>query len=517
MKRDFFIGVDIGTTSVKVCVAASGFEPAATKRTYPMIKPRPGWAEQNPDQIFEATVECIRHAIEQAGAEPEEIAAISLGSALHSLMAVGGDGRPLSNSITWADNRSERQAAQLKRGGAGLSIYRRTGMPIHAMSPLAKVLWFREERREIFEKAAKFISIKEYVVEKLLGKYIVDYSTASGSGFLNLAKLGWDEETLEVAGIRSDQFSSPEPATTMMRGVCPEYARAMGFSPEARIVLGASDAVLSHLGAGAFETGQYSVTIGTSSGLRTLAPNPLVDESGGTFCYAFSEGLWLVGCPCSTGGISLQWFNETFPSDSVLHQDKDDSIAESIASALALAIGAEGLVFLPFIAGERAPGRNPDARGVFFGIGLQHRREHFVRAIVEGILLSVNSLYAPIQKMGIPVKETRITGGFARTAGVPQAMADVFGHEVLAPRFAEAASYGSALLAMHGVGFLGGLNDISGKVEIGEHLRPDLQRHRKYEELSELFENLNRNLDGSFTLLNEFRERNITWRNEASS
>ncbi|HTV59886.1 MAG TPA: gluconokinase [Verrucomicrobiae bacterium] len=517
MKRDFCVGVDIGTTSVKACVAAAGFEPVVQKHAYPMIKPRPGWAEQDPELIFEAVVECVRNAIEQAGAKPQEIAAISLGSALHSILAIGRDGRPLSNSITWADNRSERQAFRLKRSEEGLSIYRRTGMPIHAMSPLAKVLWFREERGEIFERATKFVSIKEYVAQKLLGKHTVDYSTASGSGFLNLAKLGWDEEALELAGIRGDQLGSPEPPTAVARGVRPEYAHAMGISPDVRTVLGASDAVLSHLGVGAFETGQYSVTIGTSSGLRTLAPNVLVDGSGGTFCYAFTEGLWLVGCPCSTGGISLQWFNETFPGKSAADGGKDDSIAASIAAALALPIGAEGLLSLPFIAGERAPGRNPDARGVFFGIGLHHRREHFVRAIVEGILLSVYSLYSPLQQMGIPVKETRISGGFASTPGVPQAMADVFGHDVLVPRFLEAASYGSALLAMYGVGLLSSLTEIPRKVEIGERLPPDLQRHGNYKELSELFENVNGNLDRSFTLLKDFRERNSDGGNEGAS
>jgi gluconokinase len=516
------VGVDVGTTGVKACVLSLAGKPTVHQCVYPfpLLVPHPGWAEQDPDLVFQTVISCVHDVLVKAALMPRQIAAISLGSALHSLMAADGEGRPLSNNITWADNRSARQAQRLRNRATGPMLYRRTGLPLHAMSPLAKIMWFHDQRREIFHKAAKFISIKEYILHKLCGSCLVDYCTASGSGLFNLADLRWDDEALGLAGIQASQLSSPAPATSIIRGIQPDFAHAMGLSPDVPVVLGASDAILSHLGVGAFDAPSCSLTIGTSSGLRAFASAPVVDAvSGGTFCYAFTENRWLVGCPCSTGGIALRWFNETFPGNSMRGAGSmsANSLEPAIESALKLPIGADGLLFLPFITGERAPGRNPDARGVFFGVGLHHRREHFVRAVIEGIILSVHSLYVPLQRLGVNPEESRVSGGFAGMPEVRQVMADVFGHDVLVPHVSEACSYGAALLAMHALGVLPELSDIPKQVQIGDRRRPDQVRHRAYNGLGDLFENVYRNLQESFTALGNSRELQINMENEESS
>jgi len=518
--HDVFIGIDLGTTGVKACVLSTQGDPVVHAQVYsfPLLSSNPGWAEQDPELIFEAMLSCVRSVAQKAGIPAQQVAAISIGSALHSLLAVDGKGRPLSNVITWADNRSARQALALKNSAAGSMLYQRTGMPLHAMSPLPKIMWLRDERRELFDSAAKFISIKEYVLQKLCGSYVVDYSTASGTGLFNLSRRNWDDEALDVAGIRPAQLSSlASPMEVIRCRIHRDFALAMGLPVDVHVVLGASDAILSHLGVGAFEPSSCSVTIGTSSGLRAFVSAPIVDAtSGETFCYAFSEGRWLVGCPCSTGGIALRWFNENFPgiSDRGKQPSKQNPLEAEIESALKIPIGAEGLLFLPFITGERAPGRTPYARGVFFGASLHHKREHFVRAIVEGIILSVHSLYVPLERLGVKADESRVSGGFAGTPQIRQIMADVFGHDIVIPNVSEACSYGAALLAMHALGVLPELSDIPKQVQIGDRRHSDNDRNRAYTTLAELFESVYQQLEPSFTALASLRESQINRENE---
>jgi gluconokinase len=265
--------------------------------------------------------------------------------------------------------------------------------------------------------------------------------------------------------------------------------------------------MLANLGVGAIGPGHCCATVGTSSGLRVFTATPLTDVAGRTFCYAFTDHHWLVGCPSSTGGASLRWFHDTFGNSDCAPPDEanPDSYTEMIEAALDLPVGAQGLLMLPFLAGERAPDRNPDSRGVFFGVGLHHRREHFVRAILEGIFLSVYSLYATLQSLAGTVQETRVSGGFASAPPLRQMMADVFGLELLIPDSPEASSYGAALLAMHALGLLPDLIDARGLVRIVDRHHPEPQQHQRYQQLYQLFEQVYRNLHHSFTALADFQ------------
>ena len=502
------IGVDIGTTSTKACIfSTTGLLISCCKQDYPLLTPNPGWAEQKPEVIFEALIQSVRAAVEQAGVSAQQIAALGLSTMLHSLIAVDHTGSLLTNSMIWADSRSIEQAARLKDSVLGSALYRRTGVPIQAMSPLNKLVWLREEEPETFGRAARFISIKEYVVQQLFGDYVVDYSLASATGLFNLTGLTWDDEALAYAGIRREQLSHLAPTTLILRGIKDRYAAAMGLAADMPVVLGAGDGMLANLGVGAIGPGHCCATVGTSSGLRVFTPAPLTDPAGRTFCYAFTADHWLVGCPSSTGGASLRWFYDTFGCAEVasLTETRSDSYTDMIEAALNLPVGAEGLLALPFLAGERAPNRNPEARGVFFGVGLYHRREHFVRALLEGVFLSVYSLYAPLQGLVGPVQETRVSGGFASAPRLRQMMADVLGFELLIPDVPEASSFGAALLALHALGELPDLIEARHLVRIVDHHRPEPQRHQRYQQLYQLFEQVYRNLHQSFTALADFR------------
>ena len=509
MNQSYFVGLDIGTTSTKVRIyAASGAVIGAGSQDYQLIVSRPGWAEQKPDAIFSAFMAAVPAAISQAQISPGQVGAMGFSAVFHSLIPVDAAGRPLTNMITWADNRSWRQAEQLKNSPAGHALYLRTGTPLHSMSPLTKLIWLRTEAPEIFERAAKFISIKEYVLYQLFGQYLVDHSLASGTGLLDLQRLTWDEEALSLAGIRPDQLSELVPTTHALRGMAPEYAEAMGLAADTPVVIGAGDGVLANLGVGAVGPGQFNVTIGTSSSVRTVIPAPKTDPHGRTYCYALTENHWVAGTPSNSGGMMLRWFHDKFDFSEWSRRERrqSDSYEAMIEAAMEIPAGAAGLIFLPFLSGERAPVWSADARGVFFGIGLQHGRAHFTRAVIEGILLSVYNIHLPLYDLVGPTGEARISGGFTQSAAVQQLMADIFGYELLVPDVSEASAFGAALLAMHTTGALAGLSDSRQLIQIIARRQPNPQLTPLYRELFQLFQKLYENLRDEFAVLAQLRK-----------
>lgn len=510
MKQTYFIGLDIGTTSTKAIVfTPSGAVRGVGNVDYPLLVPQPSWAEQDPETIFAAVISALKTAIEKADVDKRAIGGIGFSTAMHSLIAVDHQGSPLTHSIIWADNRSTSQVNQLKQVGVGHSIYLATGTPIHPMSPLPKIMWLREQAPDTFRKAAKFISIKEYVIHRLFGQYVVDYSIASATGLFHLRKLDWDEDALQVAGITRQQLSEPVPTTHILRGMKIRYAEEIGLDADTPFVVGASDGVLANLGIGAIDQGQVAITIGTSGAVRTVVPEPITDPKGRTFCYVLTENHWVIGGPSNNGGIMLRWFRDEFswPEVEKAKQMGVDPYDVMIEAAEHVPAGAEGLLFLPFLSGERAPYWNAQARGSFFGIGLHHKREHFIRAVLEGILFSVYSIGIALRDLAGGATEIRASGGFARSRQWRQIMSDMFGYEVLIPESHESSSFGAALLAMHALGALNDLHDVKNMIHISHRHEPNLERSSTYLQLFYIYERVYYNLLEEYKLISEFQKQ----------
>lgn len=506
MNNPHFIGVDIGTTSTKTLVFnATGEMKGKGDRGYPITVPQPGWAEQDPDEIFNAMLLSVRDAIKQADIEKTDVAAIGFSGAMHSLIAVDSKGVPLSASIIWADNRSLEQTQQLQQDETGHHFYLRTGTPIHPMSPLTKLLWMRQEERELLSKAAKFVSLKEYIFAKLFDRFIVDYSIASATGLFNLKQLQWDAEVLDYVGLSTDRFSDPVPTTEILRGMKQEYAEMMGLDADTPIVIGASDGVLANLGVGAIAPHQTAITIGTSGAVRTVVPAPLTDPKGRTFCYALTEKHWVIGGPSNNGGIVLRWLRDEFcqPEVAAAKHLNVDPYEVMIQAASEVPAGAEGLVCLPFLSGERAPYWNAAAKGIFFGMGLHHTRTHFIRAVLEGILFSVYSINLALRDLVSITKEIRASGGFARSDIWLQMLSDLFGYEVLVPEVYEGSGFGAAVLAMVAVGQLAQLEDVEQLIRVDNRYHPNLKHSQTYHQLFEIYERLYHNNVTEFSRLND--------------
>lgn len=451
----YVIGVDIGTTSSKsVLYRDCGQLLAQYAVEYPLNAPTPGAAVQNPDEIFQAVVTTIKQVVAQSEINPSNILCLSFSAAMHSLIAIDNQGKPLTPSFTWADNRSSTFADKLKSDRQGYEIYTRTGTPIHPMSPLVKLIWLQENQPELWQQTAKFVSIKEYVFWQLFAEYVVDYSIASATGLFNLKQLNWDAEALKVAGIKTNQLSQPVPTTHVLKSLKPQYAQEMGIAADTPVVIGASDGVLANLGVGAASSGIAALTVGTSGAVRATISKPQTDPQERLFCYPLTENYWVIGGAVNNGGIILRWVRDQLADAEIdtaklLQQDPYDMLT---AIAKTIPAGSEGLIFHPYLAGERSPIWDANARGSFFGLALHHNKAHLIRAVLEGVVYNLYLVFQALESITGEVKSIRAAGGFARSPLWRQMLADVLNREVSIPESYESSSLGAAILGLYALG-----------------------------------------------------------------
>ena len=452
LEHKYIIGVDIGTTSTKSVLYDLDNKAIAQHTVgYPLNKPTKGAALQDPDAIFQAVIETVKQVISCSEAKSSDILCLSFSAAMHSLIVVDSCNKPLTPSLTWADSRSANYADLLKQKYNGQEIYARTGTPIHPMSPLVKLMWLRIDNPELWQHAAKFISIKEYVFWQLFQEYVVDYSIASATGLFNFNSLSWDESALSIAGVKASQLSQLVPTTHILRSMQREYAREMGIAVDTPVVIGANDGVLSNLGLNAIAPGKIAMTMGTSGAVRTTLNQPQTDEEGLLFCYALTEDYWVVGGAVNNGGIVLRWLKEQLAdveanTAKLLQQNPYDLIT---AIAETIPAGSEGLIFHPYLTGERSPLWDANARGSFFGLSLHHNKAHLIRAVLEGVIYNLYSVLQAVEAISGSVNSISAAGGFARSPLWCQMLADVCDRKINIPENCESSSLGAAILGRY--------------------------------------------------------------------
>ena len=477
------VGLDIGTTNVKaVAFSDAGEVIASTDRPNSILSPQPGWSEQEPEAVLQHVLEVLREVTRQTASSRQtgKLQGIAFSSAMHGLVAVDKAGQPLTNFLLWSDLRADSIAQNLRQSGEGLEMYRRSGVPTHAMSPLCKLIWMRQYQPAIFQKAHKFLGIKEFIWQKLIGKYETDLSVASATGLLNIWKNAWDEEALTLAGISPEQL--PElvsPSATAQ--LSESWSRLFGAESSLAgtpLIIGASDGAFANLGSGATEAGQVAVTIGTSAAIRMLTNEPVLDEKMRTFCYRLDEKRCITGGASNNGTNVLEWLR------SAVFQSSLD--AEQFANqALDAPPGSDGLHFLPYLYGERAPLYDASARGSFQGLTARHTQSYFVRATMEGVLFNLKIIAEALEDRH-PVQTLHAGGGFSKNRLWVQMLADIFQKPVvLNENDTDASVLGAVKFARTVLGLEQMPENQKGRV-----VQPDIGRAEVYEAMFRRFRDL---------------------------
>jgi gluconokinase len=496
MSTRVVLGLDIGTTSAKaVAFDPSGATHGEAECGYPLLEPEHGHAEQDPERVVDAAVRVLREASAAARDAGAEVAGIGVSTAMHALVGVDGDGRALTPVITWADTRSADEAEHLRRERP--ELHDRTGTPLHPMSPLPKLVWLREHEAETFGRVARWGGLKELVLERLTGTWAVDHSCASGTGLLDLGSLQWDEEALSIAGVKPDALGTLVECAHGFE-LSPGAADATGLAKGLPVLAGGGDGPLANAGVGAVRPGVAACSIGTSGALRLMVERPAVDPQRRVFCYALAPDRWVVGGAINNGGVVLQWAADALAPDLGSGREAAKALVDVAAEAPA---GSDGLLMLPYLLSERAPHWSPLPRGAYVGLTRHHRREHLVRAALEGVCHQLALVLASMRDAGNEVHEVRATGGFARSALWRQVLADALGMPVGFPAGHEGSAFGAALLGMQALGLVESLDVAADLVRIDDVVEPDAEAAKVYADALPTFASLYDALEPAFGAL----------------
>lgn len=490
------IGADIGTSNIKVIAFESNNEILLSESApCETLQPSAEIMEQNPRHILEIVNALLVRVLKQLSLH--RISGICFSTAMHSIMAVDNRNEPLTHAILWGDRRSEPQAQTLRESGLAEELYRSTGVPVHPSLPICKILWLKENQPEIFHRAVKFISLKEYFFYEWFGKYRTDYSIAGASGMLDIHRFSWSSLALQIAGIQESRLSEIVPATHSENKLTAKY-QALFKTGDIPFIIGSSDGCLANIGSGVIHEHQAALTIGTSGAIRTTLAALSLNERPTLFCYPLLRDVFIKGGAINNGGSALQWFAQGFIKGMTT---SDDPYSLAIQQAKLVEPGSEGLIFLPYLLGERAPIWDAKARGVFFGIHSQHDRSHFSRAVLEGIGLAMYDVFGELNQSGDKIKTLVASGGFVQSAFWVQMISDIFGRSVIVSNLSDASATGAAILGRYAIGLTPKLEVLSPTNEEVQVFYPNEENHEIYMERFTTFRSLYASLKAEFMKL----------------
>ncbi len=478
------LGLDIGTTGAKtVLIDPGGTVRASATSEYPLLTPRPGWTEQDPARWWEAAVGSIREALDRAGVRGAEVAAVGLTGQMHGLVALDGRGEVLRPAILWNDQRTGEECAWITERVGAARVLALTGNPVLTGFTAPKLIWMRRHEPDRFARIRTILLPKDYARLRLTGEMASDVADASGTSLFDVRRRAWSGEMLEALDLPRawlpDVVESPE----RTGGVTEEAAEVTSLRAGTPVVGGAGDQAAGAVGTGTVEAGLLSVTIGTSGVVFAPLPAVQVDPQGRlhTFCHAVPGGWHVMGVMLSAGG-SLRWLRDVLAA--AAWRVSGDPYDAMTAEAAASPPGAEGLLFLPYLTGERTPHADPAARGAFVGLTLRHGQGHLTRAVMEGVAMGLRDALEIMRTLNIPVTQVRISGGGARSPLWRQIVADLFAAEVVTVTPTEGAAYGAALLAGVGAGvFPTVAAACATAVRATGSTRPDLDQIHRYDHL----------------------------------
>lgn len=505
---DCVITIEIGTGAIRVTAFdMDGELIASAKGAYPTFHVKPGYSEQDPEQIFITMLYILKNFLnEKIHSEKHNVISICFSSAMHSVLPIDKYGSPIGNAMVWSDNRAKSEAANLKNSSLGRSLYNATGTPLHAMSPLNKITWIKNNDKDRFLATKKFLSIKSYIIQQLTGEYVVDHSVASATGLLNIHKLIWEDDALHCAGITNQQLAEVVSVFYSPKKIKREYQTLLGLHDKVKILVGSSDGCMATLGAGVWGDGKATITFEESGAVRVVGKKILQDEQQRIFNYVLTEGNYVSGGPTNNAGSALEWYAKHF---GVFNSDfnLEDCLADMISEAGKVAPGSDGLIFLPYLQGERAPIWNANARAVYFGLNIKHEQRHIIRSTLEGILYGFYSIGKSLEEHH-PFQSLSANGTFASYPLLTQIMADIFNQPVNIKQNSgpDSVACGGFLLSATEMGIYKNLDEAAQKVKLVANFHPNSQTHEIYMKHFAIFEQLSVKLFEEFEAIADLQQ-----------
>lgn len=455
---NYLLGIDIGTSGTKALLinASKGGEVVASAtKTYPLYTPKPLWAEQEPADWWNATVAAIREIIAVSGIDPKAIKGMGLSGQMHGSVFLDANNQVIRPALLWCDQRTQAECDWITETVGRDKVVEMISNPVLTGFTAGKIIWLRNYEPEAYARVKKVLLPKDYIRFMLTGEFATEVSDASGTALFNVTKRDWSYEMLDMIGIPKEWMPKVYESPEVSGRINSEAASLTGLAEGMAVVGGGGDQAAGAVGNGIVESGIISSTVGTSGVVFAFADKPVVDPKlrVHTFCHAVPGKWHIMGVMLSAGG-SLRWYRDTFADTEMavaksLGKDPYDIMSQEAANAPA---GSEGLIFLPYLTGERTPYPDANARGVFFGITLRSDKAHFVRSVLEGVAYGLRDSFSILDEMGVPATQVRASGGGARSEVWRQIQADIIGHDHVTINIDEGPALGVALLAGVGTG-----------------------------------------------------------------
>lgn len=489
------LGIDVGTSGVKALLLSEAGDVVGSESVpYPLLTPRPGWAEQHPEEWWRATVAAVRSCLERVrstGVEPPEVLAVGLSGQMHSSVFLDDTGHVLRPAILWCDQRTESECSEIRDAIGRERLLGLTSNEALAGFTAPKILWVRHNEPEVYARLRKVLLPKDYIRHRLTGGYATDVSDASGTLLFNVADRKWSDEVLEALKIPREWLPHCYESTDITGGISRGAGASLGLREGTPVVAGGGDQAAGAVGNGVVREGLVSCVLGTSGVVFWHLEKPAsgVDGRLHLFCHAVPGKWHLMGVTLAAGG-SLRWFRDTLceVQGGQAQPPVHDSYERIIEIAGGVTPGSEGLIFLPYLAGERTPHADANALGAFIGLTIRHTKAHMSRAVLEGITMSLKDCFELGRGFGLIPERISLSGGGARSEFWRQLVADVIGVEVRRARIDEGAAFGASILAGVAADVYGSVEEACDSlVREADSKRPNPENVETYRRLYEVY------------------------------
>jgi xylulokinase len=495
------LGIDVGTTGAKAAIfSPDGRLQATGQAEYRLYHPRPGWAEQDPNEWWQAVCVAVRQALAQVPEAPRRVAGVAVSAQAPTMLPLDRAGYPVRPALIWMDRRADAEAVELKEQIGDAELTRITGNRSDPFYVAPKLLWFRRHEPEQFAQTHQFVQINGYINFRLTGTYTMDNVHAALLQLRDRQTGDWVSEICELCGVTPDHFPPIQSGQHIQGEVTPAAAEATGLAPGTPVMVGTVDGAAAAVEAGAVEPGLAAEMTGTSTVLLMPNDGGLTEPAFISMPHAI-PGIHLLLGAMAASGASLRWYRDQFglTEVEVAGQLKLDAYDLLTLQARQAGPGSDGVIFLPYMMGERAPIWHTNARGLFFGLSLSTSRAAMIRAILEGTAFALRHNVEVAQQAGVSLTEIRSVGGGTRSRLWNQIKADVLGLPILLPRTSVGAPFGDAVLVGLGLGLYADVRQaLREMIHLQARYEPDPQNHALYQELYQLFRNIYEHLRSDF-------------------